>query len=234
MFGLASPRRLRERGVVGMNCRNVSYIAAHNPRKLYPLVDDKLKTKLAALEQGIPVPRLLGVCRAQHHVRELPEFLHDRESFVMKPAQGSGGKGILVISGRDGEAFLKTSGKHVSADELCRHASNTLAGLFSLGGRSDAALIEELVAFTDTFDGYSFEGVPDIRVICVYGYPVMAMVRLSTEASDGKANLHQGAVGVGLDIASGQALRAVQHARPVERHPDTGRQLADQIGRAHV
>ena len=50
----------------------------------------------------------------------------------------------------------------------------------------------------------------------------MAMLRCSTRESDGKANLHQGAVGVGIDMASGKALFAVQHDNPVTKHPDTG------------
>lgn len=54
----------------------------------------------------------------------------------------------------------------------------------------------------------------------------MAMMRCSTAASDGKANLHQGAVGVGIDIATGRAVRAVQFDQPVTHHPDTGKELA--------
>jgi alpha-L-glutamate ligase-like protein len=229
MFGLASPRRLRQLGIVGMNKRNVVLIARNNPRHLYPLVDDKLKTKLAVKGHDIAVPRLLGVCRVQRHVKELEEFLAQTPAFVIKPAQGSGGKGIMVITGRQGDDYLKPSGKAVTLEELKRHVSNTLSGLYSLGGRNDVAVIEELVHFTEAFDGFSFEGVPDVRVIVYKGYPVMAMMRLSTRDSDGKANLHQGAVGVGIDIATGRALKAVQHARPITRHPDTGRELAELV-----
>lgn len=90
-------------------------------------------------------------------------------------------------------------------------------------------MVENLIQFDDVFDGFSYEGVPDIRVIVFKGYPVMAMMRLSTTASDGKANLHQGAVGVGIDIATGKALRAVQFNRPIEHHPDTGRLLNELV-----
>jgi len=55
----------------------------------------------------------------------------------------------------------------------------------------------------------------------------MGMLRLATKESDGKANLHQGAIGVGLDIATGHALRAVQHNNIVTHHPDTGADLSD-------
>ncbi len=96
-----------------------------------------------------------------------------------------------------------------------------MAGLYSLGGKPDTAIVESLIQPDDVFSDFSYEGVPDIRVIIFKGFPVMAMMRLSTAESDGKANLHQGAVGVGLDIATGRALRAVQHGMPVNEHPDT-------------
>lgn len=43
-----------------------------------------------------------------------------------------------------------------------------------------------IIHFDNVFDGYSFEGVPDTRVIIFKGFPVMSMMRLSTAASDGK------------------------------------------------
>lgn len=224
---IASPRQLKQAGIVGMNMRNVVYIAQNNPRHLYPRVDDKLQTKILAEKAGIAVPKLLGVVRYQHHVRQLPTFLAEQKAFVMKPSKGSGGKGILVISTRDGANYVKPSGSVMTDLDVGRHASNTLSGLFSLGGNPDVAMIEEMVQFSDVFDGFSFQGVPDIRVIVYKGYPIMAMTRLSTRDSDGKANLHQGAVGVGLDIGSGKALLAVQHGRPLTKHPDTGRVLAE-------
>ena len=226
MLGFAKPSSLRRHGIMGMNGRNVNYIARHNPRHLYPNVDNKYLTKKRCAEQGISVPVLLGVCRMQGQIAELREFLSPLKQFVIKPAKGSGGKGILVITGRDGESYRKSSGQLISHAELCRHVSNTLSGLFSLSGAPDVAMIEDLVEFTDDFEGFSYQGVPDVRVIVYRGYPVMAMTRLSTEASDGKANLHQGAVGVGIDIVSGAALQAVQHDKPVSHHPDTGKELA--------
>lgn len=229
MFGFASPKRLREKGIIGMNKRNVYYIAQHNPRHLYPTVDDKLQTKELCHGQDIAVPKLLGGCKVQRHVNELLEFLKPYDKFVIKPAKGSGGKGILVISGRKGDVYLKPSGNPVTHQELKRHVSNILSGLFSLGGKPDTALIEDMVQFTDDFEGFSYEGVPDIRVILFKGYPVMAMTRLSTHDSDGKANLHQGAVGVGLSIKDGRAISAVQHDAPIIQHPDTGRVLTELV-----
>ncbi|MFV0476904.1 MAG: alpha-L-glutamate ligase-like protein [Parahaliea sp.] len=222
MIHLISPGKLRKLGILGMNRRNVGYIGRCNPRQNYQIVDNKLKTKTAALSRNIPTPALYGVIEYQFQVVPMVEALLQRDSFVMKPVQGSGGKGILVITGRDGERFVKSSGAVIDSADLRRHASNILAGLHSLGGRNDQAMLEALLDFDPMMARYSHEGVPDIRVIVYRGVPVMAMIRCATHASDGKANLHQGAVGVGIDIGSGRPVAAVQRGRLVTTHPDTG------------
>jgi len=227
-----TPWRLAGLGILGMNCRNRDFIGRYNSRQLYPLVDDKLQTKLLAQEHGLATPTLRLVVREQHSIPHIERQLEGLEGFAVKPAKGSGGKGILVITGRRGEHFTKSSGKEIDIEEIRRHMSNTLAGLYSLGGKADVSLVEDLVECDPSLAEYSHQGVPDIRVIVFRGFPVMAMLRLATQASDGKANLHQGAVGVGLDIASGRCRWAVQFARPIERHPDNQKllnhiQLAD-------
>lgn len=227
MINLISPFRLKRLGILGMNRRNRDYIARYNERSLFPLVDNKLITRKTIGQAGIPAAELISVVREQSQVNNLSALLEGHDEFVIKPSKGSGGKGILVITGRDGESFRKSSGVLVSSDDLQRHVSNILSGLYSLGGTSDVAVIESLIHTAEEFKRYSVEGVPDIRVIICRGYPVMAMIRLSTHASDGKANLHQGAVGVGLDMKTGCAVQAVQHGKSVTHHPDTGQDLLD-------
>ena len=224
---LADSAQLRARGIMGMNQRNCAYVGRYNERKHFPNVDNKLKTKELAMEFEIPVPQLITTVQYQHDVRTAVDQLTELESFCIKPAKGSGGKGILAIARRDKNGFYKASGEHIGQDAVIRHLSNTLAGLFSLSGANDIALIEELIEFDPQFEGLSHEGVPDIRIIVFKGYPIMAMMRLATHESDGKANLHQGAVGVGIDISTGQACAAVQHNRPVVDHPDTKQPLGD-------
>ena len=220
------PSQLQRRGIIGMNRRNIRYIGRYNRRRLYPLVDDKLKTKLLAEAHGITTPMLIGTVSTQFEVKRLHEMITGHAGLVIKPAKGSGGKGILVIERVEGDRFIKPSGAHLGLEDLQRHVSNILSGLYSLGGTPDVAMIEGLINFDDKLSAYTYEGVPDIRVIVFRGYPVMAMIRLSTAASDGKANLHQGAVGVGLDIATGTAVRGVQFDRSRRDHPDTGHELA--------
>ncbi|MCK6261952.1 alpha-L-glutamate ligase-like protein [Vibrio sp. ZSDE26] len=221
-----SPGKLRHKGIMGMNQRNHSYIARYNDRSKYPLVDDKLKTKIIAEQAGCTTPALIGVIGHQAEVKTIHKMVTDWPGFVIKPAQGSGGKGILVIISHKDGVYTKPSGETVGKEDVERHISNALAGLFSLGGKNDVAVVENLIKFDSCFDGYSFEGVPDVRIIVFKGYPVMAMMRCSTAASDGKANLHQGAVGIGIDIATGRAVRAVQFDKPITHHPDTDQELS--------
>ncbi|MGE4512014.1 MAG: sugar-transfer associated ATP-grasp domain-containing protein, partial [Sulfurimonadaceae bacterium] len=187
MGSFISPFALKKSGILGMNSRNIEFISRYNDRKLFPLVDDKLKTKLLAREYGINTPELLYVVRYQHDVYELREKLEGITSFAIKPACGSGGKGIMVIKDREGDNFVKSSGAVISFEEVARHVTNILAGLHSLSGDQDVAIIETLIEADPLFENYSYQGVPDIRIIVFQGYPVMAMLRLSTKDSDGKA-----------------------------------------------
>lgn len=221
-MGWISPFKLNQLGMLNMNRRNVDYISRYNSRVSYPLVDNKLKTKLVVAEYDVRTPRLLQVVRQQHEISHFRQMAEDLTGFAIKPAKGSGGKGITVITGRDGDEYVKASGARVSAPYLERHLSNILAGLYSLAGTPDVAIVENLVESIPGLARYSFQGVPDIRIVVFQGYPVMAMLRLATTASDGKANLHQGAVGVGLNITNGRSLNAVQFNRPITLHPDTG------------
>lgn len=228
MFGwlkIASPRELHAKGVLGMNARNYNFISKNNNRRLYPLVDNKVITKKLALEHDIRAPKLIGIIEYQHEVKDILSVVGKYKEFVVKPAQGSGGKGVLVIVDYDGKHFTTASGRVITFNELYQHISNILSGLYSLGGRYDSAVIEELVHFSKIFSDFSFQGVPDVRIIVYKGYPIMTMMRLATKESGGRANLHQGAVGVGLDIRTGKALKAVMRDKPILKHPDTGADL---------
>ena len=185
MSAWIAPRQLSQRGILGMNRRNVGYIGRYNSRDRYPLVDDKLKTKLIAHNAGLNVPELLHVVRTQREVEHIRAQLDPFSQFVIKPAQGSGGKGILVIVAKDDDGFIKSSGERIDLPTVKRHLSNIISGLHSLGGRYDVAIVESLVKVSPLFQDVSHEGVPDIRLIVFQGYPVMGMLRLATTASDG-------------------------------------------------
>lgn len=216
-----TPAELDALGVVGINMRNARFLLPNNPRRLYRNVDDKLRTKELATAHDLAVPETFAVVRTPRDAARLPALLENRDSFVIKPARGSGGKGVLVIDGRPAGAFMKPSGAILCADELRYHVSNILAGLFSLGGRRDCALVEYRVRPSENLTQISYQGAPDIRVVMLHGYPVMAMLRTATRESDGRANLHQGALGIGIDLATGRTVRAIHYGKPVAIHPDT-------------
>ena len=220
-----SARKLRESGVLGLNERNADFIMRLNPRRFYPRVDDKSLTKQLALDAGMAVPDLYGIIANQGDVRRFAEIVALHDSFVVKPAAGSGGDGILVITGRSQRkrrCFRLASGVLIDEAEIAHHLSNIVSGQYSLSGNPDKALVEYCVRFDPIFAEVSYQGVPDIRIIVYRGYPAMAMVRLPTRASDGKANLHQGAVGAGVDMGLGETLTGVLNNEVVDDHPDTG------------
>jgi alpha-L-glutamate ligase-like protein len=214
-------RQLKARGVLGINRRNGDYVLRYNARKHYPCVDDKLQTKQLAIAAGIGVPVLYQSITAEHQLKSLDVLLEPYPDFVIKPAHGAGGDGIVVIASRVFKHYRQVNGTLLTLDDLQYHLSGLLSGAYSLGGHPDHGLIERRVIVDPVFEAVSYEGVPDIRVICLLGYPAMAMLRLPTRASNGKANLHQGAIGVGIDLATGLTCGGVMHNDAIDYHPDT-------------
>ncbi len=217
----AWPSELRRLGILGMNSRNANYILTTNPRRNFPNVDDKLRTKRICELQGINVPTTFASISRYGDIPRWIEFVKDRSEFVIKPSHGSGGRGIIVIASHNGEHFITAGGVTMSAADVRYHLSSILSGLFSLGGQPDSAILEQRIVCHSDFQKYSVGGTPDIRVILYRGIPIMAMVRLPTKASRGRANLHQGAIAAAIDIQTGTTFGGVCQSRPVEKHPDT-------------
>ena len=218
---------LNRTGVLGMNGRNADYISQVNARKFYPLVDDKLLTKQLANKAGLATPELYATFNHTVEIRRAPELLGKYQNFVVKPANGSRGNGILVIKGRIGDNLRLGSHRMMTWYDLRFHMQNMLSGIYSLGGQDDHVIVEYCVEFDPVFQNITHLGVPDIRLITYKGVPVMGMLRLPTTVSEGKANLHQGAIGAGIDLATGRTLTAVWRNSIVTQHPDT---LADVTG----
>jgi alpha-L-glutamate ligase-like protein len=223
MFWLfRAARRLKALGILGMNRRNAACILDHNPRALFPLVDDKLRMHHLCRRIGVPTPEVHAVVSSHSELRRLAQTIGDRGDFVVKPNHGSAGRGVVVLTGRDGGAFVRHSGERLPFEQMRQHVSDILSGLYSLGGRPDQALLQQRICLHPTFEAVSYRGIPDIRVILYRNEPAMAMLRLPTKESNGRANLHQGGIGTGVDLASGFTHHAVQRNRMVAAHPDTG------------
>lgn len=223
MFGIfKTARRMREKGILGMNRRNADLILGQNPRRHFPLVDDKVRMRDLCLKIGVPTPRIYLVLAQVGSLRRLDSLLSPYSEFVIKPAKGAAGRGILVITGKSGQNFLKHDGQPLSADQVRHHLTDILSGMYSLGGQPDLALIQERVRLHPAFGPLAFQGIPDVRVIVYRGRPAMAMLRLPTRSSGGRANLHQGGIGTGIHLQTGLTHHAVQFNRAVRSHPDTG------------
>jgi hypothetical protein len=132
---------LRRAGVLGLNCRNSEFTLKYNRRRFYPLVDDKVLCKRRLQERGLAVPALIALVEFNRQAAHLADLLGDYTEFVIKPAHGSGGSGILVITGRRADYYLDNAGKLVMPDDLAHHLTNAIGACF-LGGQPDVAMVE--------------------------------------------------------------------------------------------
>ncbi|HHI94456.1 MAG TPA: hypothetical protein ENK04_13245 [Gammaproteobacteria bacterium] len=222
---IARMRRIRGNvaQVLSMNHRNLGYIYPNNQREHYPLADNKLYTKQMLAHTDVPLPETYKVYGYFYELRNLNADLSQYSDFVIKPAMGSGGGGIVVIAGRteDGNSWLGVNGKVYSLADLRKQISDIIFGVYSFG-LSDEAIIEERICQHPDVESISPFGLADVRMIVCKNQPILAMIRLATIKSHGTANLHQGAVGVGIDMHTGITRHATQKGRPISHHPDSG------------
>lgn len=194
-----------------MNARNLDYVRPYNLKKARLVADDKLLSKRLLKKAGLPVPKLIAKIK---NIEELEKFDWSSlpSSFALKPNGGFGGEGIIVVYGKkkNGEdRWIRANGSTVSIEDLKSHIRNIIDGAFSLSNTPDVAFFEERLTLLKLFKPYSFKGIPDIRIIVFNKVPVMAMLRLPTKESGGKANLQQGGIGVGIDLATGTTTTAI-------------------------
>lgn len=215
--------------IMGINRRNLEMIYRHNPRSGFPVVDDKILTKEALSRAGVPVPRTLRIVDSFLGARQAAEELGREASFVVKPARGSGGGGVLIAESLPEGGWRTPSGRRLDREQLLQHLGDILFGVYSLGRADDRALVEQRVVPHPFFREIYARGIADIRVILFKEQPVMSMMRIPTDASDGKANLHQGAMGVRVSLADGRTGQGVYRGKPVTHHPDTDAPVSDQL-----
>lgn len=222
--------RLRELGtrreaLVGINRRNVELVYPNNPRAHFPVADDKLRTKALLRARGVPIPETLVECNGLYAIEGAVARLEGARDFVVKPASGSGGDGILVVGDRSPTGgWLRLDRRPLTAEALKKHLADIVFGAFSkqIG---DRAYAERRIHPHASFASIWSQGLSDIRVITLGARPVLAMVRVPTRRSDGRANLHQGGIGLAVDLRSGEVQRARMSDRRVSHHPDSGAPL---------
>lgn len=214
---IAPWRRARE--VLGLNARDLLYVYGLNERRHFPIVDDKVRTKAVLQAAGVPTPETLVVLATLAQVTHARELLERSGPFVIKPARGRQGGGIIVVAGHEGGGFRSAGGKLIGWEELRRCMGDILFGVHSVG-QSDVVLVERRIQAHPSLGALAGSGLPDIRVILLRGDPVMAMMRVATRESGGRANLHRGALGVGLRLSDGLAFRCMSRRLAVREHPD--------------
>lgn len=195
--------------ILGMNSR-YKY-TKKNPSSAKRYGFSKLRTKELLRENKIPTAEVFHIF---NNINDLENINWEiiPVPFVIKPANGSAGKGILVIEKKleNKELWKSTSGIKYDATDLSLHVSNILDGEFSTWGTSYQAIIEEMIPAHPDLVKYAYQGTPDIRVVVFNNVPVMAMIRIPTKKSSGRANLDQGALGLGIDMATGQTTYGVE------------------------
>lgn len=214
------PPWLRARRVLGLNARNLLYVHGLNARRHFPLADDKVLAKSTLAGAGVPVPETMAVLSNLIEVSRAASLLREASEFVVKPARGRQGSGILVVDRHEAGWFHTAGGAQLSWDEVRRSMGDILFGVHSLG-QSDRVLVERRIRAHRALGALGESGLPDIRIILLRSVPVMAMMRVPTPASGGRANLHQGAIGIGLRMADGLALNATSR-RGSPEHSGTG------------
>jgi alpha-L-glutamate ligase-like protein len=197
--------------ILGLNRRNQEYIRPHNSPSAKNIADNKILTKKVLAKEGIKTPEVYKVIRNKKQLQFL-DWQSLPKSFVIKPNKGTGGNGILVFYGKrkNETTWIRPSGEYMSKRDIILHIENILEGRFSMGSKTDSAIIEERVKTDSLLKQYSYRGVPDIRVICFNNVPIMAMTRLPTKRSNGTANLHSGAICTGIDISTGITTYSMQ------------------------
>lgn len=210
--------------LLGMNRRNVNYIYEYNQRKNYKLADDKVISKNLLEAHNFPTPKLIRVFAHFFELRTYIDELTGLSNFAIKPANGRGGGGIVIIDEYKDEKWITASGKILDKQAMLQHASDILSGVYSLDNTNDSIIIEEKIQLHPVLQNITYKGIPDIRMIVFKQHPVMAMMRIPTKISDGKANLHAGGIGIAIDIETGITFSNPDYAK-VDVHPDNGQKL---------
>ncbi len=230
--------------VLGLIKRNRDYIFKYNPSNLFPHIS-KDKMKITFHQLNIPTPETYCIIQDKKDLKFAEEIMKKKHEFVIKPGSGLGGEGILVVEKlktepsmdetpsanedlSDKNKIYLAQDKELSLNNLKNHILQILDGQFSTEW-DDVAIIEERIIPDPSIRSFYWKGVPDIRVIVFEGFPIMAMTRLPTLESGGAANIHKGAISMGLTIAGGRGINPYWrgHGGAIKKHPDTNAVLTE-------
>lgn len=220
--------------ILGLNARTQLFAYKYNTKRGKNIANSKIQTARVLKESGIAHPKIYKKFRDPRDVIEF-DWGKLPSKFALKPSRGMGGEGIIVVKRRitdkrvlksvKGPIWITTNNERITSDDLKLHVLDVLEGAFSMGNVPDVAFVQEYVGRAEFFRKWAYRGTPDIRVIVFNKIPIMAMLRLPTKESGGRANLHQGAIAVGVDIATGITTNAIWHGDEIVFKPGTERKL---------
>jgi len=209
------------KNILGINKRNLHFVYPGMKRSFFKIADEKLLAKELFQRLGVPTPLTMKVFERFGEIRNIENVFHGMENIVIKPNCGSGGFGIMVLGKQSENGFFDVKGNLVTFKMLKKHLADVLLGVYS-HGMSDKVFIEERIIAHDFLRNIYDQGLADIRIIVYKNKPVMGMLRIPTSFSGGKANLHQGGIGIGLDIETGITTTALFKGSAITKHPDSG------------
>ena len=130
--------------VLGMNARNYLFIKTHNSRRAKKIADNKILTKEVCYTNDVPTPLLITKFNNLQTARQF-DWSTLPSQFVLKPAAGYGGGGIMVIRKWNGNTGKTSENINVTSKDLESHVFDILEGAFSLSNFPDTAFVEALV-----------------------------------------------------------------------------------------
>lgn len=212
--------------ILGINARTQLFSYKVNTVRGKKIADSKIQTAAVLKRAGIAHPEIFRKFRSGQDISAF-DWNKLPDKFALKPSRGMGGEGIIVVKKKaaDGNGWITTQKERVTVDDLKLHTLDILEGAYSMGNVPDVAFVQEYVGRHKCFRRYAYRGTPDIGIIVFNKVPVMAMLRLPTKESGGRANLHQGAIAVGVDIATGITTKAIWHGEQIHYKPETSRKL---------
>ncbi|MFH2118545.1 MAG: sugar-transfer associated ATP-grasp domain-containing protein [Candidatus Paceibacterota bacterium] len=197
--------------ILGMNARNQLFVPLNTPRAR-AICKSKYATKLLLQSKNIATAQIYAILGTQEDIEDF-DWSSLKKDFVIKPTNGHAGKGVVAFRSQhaDQKHWTDVVGKVWSLEDIKLHCQDTLSGQYSTHGSNHNVIIEERVPIHPKLLKYTFKGTPDVRVIIFNSVPIMAKLRLPTEESGGRANISQGAIMTGVDIATGVTTYGVEH-----------------------
>ncbi len=205
--------------LLGQNARNLNYIKGYNTKIAKKLADSKLKTKEFLKINSVAIPETISILE---NVFDLSESIFEKLTppFVVKPNGWFWWKWILIISKISSDwNYITNDEKIFSKTKLLDHFRDILDWFYSLSWNRDKVLIEKKIELDEEIELLWKYWLPDIRIVVFNMVPVMAMLRVPTQLSNGKANIHAWACWVWIDIWTWKLTYITSYSKIIKSIP---------------